>query len=741
VIHVLDAANASHLNRLWSDPATNGHILSIAFGPLRYHLNVSLRFDASTLASEVRLSGTSSGNSSTVLRAPSGFSLLAMLPGSPPVSMRGLRLEGRIAVAAGRLQMDDCELDGADVVTRSSRRRQLLHASAREVSSGGSDLEAGSGFGSGSSSLLDEDGSGSSSPLEPGHGGALSVTGGHVDANNVTFRRFVTEGNGGAVYVDGGIASFDSCTFELNEAVGDGGALYVRSGSVALGARTLLRGNSAARSGNSMFVLTGTVTYRLPAPLGRWIDFGTCQRESAGRTLSIGAPPAHVTPGATDLEYPFACAPGLYGGSYETSQQSSAECSGLCWAGYYCPIGTADPIRCGPGRYCPGIDLTGTRGATAALACPPGYVSPVVDLSSVDGCRATEPGHYAPTGSAEQSPCFPGTFAAVAALGSCHLCPPGKFVASYGATVCQNCTAGHVCVEGSSAPQPCLAGSYSSTPSLAHTDNCTACVAGSACAVGATAPTICLPGSAAPNASSESCSLCGSGEFQREHGQTTCTRCLAGFYCRQGAAEPVPCPGGYVGSSSGLYSAGQCTPVPVGFWAPLGSSLPEPCPASGFYCPGALRDSLHGGARPILIPVGHSTDMEQVGALIQHLTVDFSIDEFDNQHEALTELLATQYGVDPSLITLQASAGSLLITVTIAATNGTSAPLSLTALEQTVHAVGDAALATSIGQMMGANVTVVTSTPLQRGVVALKLPFYCSPGTWYATAIRTRHSD
>jgi hypothetical protein len=179
--------------------------------------------------------------------------------------MQALGLQGRIAVAASQLQIDRCDLDGTGI-TLSSRRRHLQ--SAREASSGSTDSE-------GSSDLL-EAGSGSFDPLELAHGGALSITGGQVDVRNATFRRHGSSGNGGAVYVNGGVASFDNCLFELNAAAGDGGALFVSSGVVKLGARTLLRGNSAAGRGDSIFLESGTVAYRLPAPLGRWIDFGAC---------------------------------------------------------------------------------------------------------------------------------------------------------------------------------------------------------------------------------------------------------------------------------------------------------------------------------------------------------------------------------------------------------------------------------------------------------------------------------
>ena len=130
-------------------------------------------------------------------------------------------------------------------------------------------------------------------------------------------------------------------------------------------------------------------------------------------------------------------------------------------------------------------------------------------------------------------------------------------------------------------------------------DACAIGPAGPSCSGGSHKPTRCLPGSIGPTPEMETCDLCELGKFQRNYEQTACELCTPGFYCKQGAAEPVPCPGGYVGNATGLYSPGQCTPVPLGFWAPLGSNIPEPCPTSGFYCPGALRDTVHGGARRV----------------------------------------------------------------------------------------------------------------------------------------------
>lgn len=215
----------------------------------------------------------------------------------------------------------------------------------------------------------------------------------------------------------------------------------------------------------------------------------------------------------------------------------------------------------------------------------------------------------------------------------------------------------------------------------------------------------------------------------RDYGRTACHACTAGFYCKQGSSEPRPCPAGQFSSSTGLYSPGECTYVAIGFWAPLGSSSPEPCPASGFFCPGAQNDPLYGGAKPIIMPIGQSTRQENAPALTKSMTLDISIDDFATQSARLKTALAARYGVDASLITLDASAGSVQLTITIATRDGSGNSVDLAALEQTVAAVDDAALATTIGSVSGTIVNVV-SQPAVASSVLVTVPFACPRGKW-----------
>lgn len=56
----------------------------------------------------------------------------------------------------------------------------------------------------------------------------------------------------------------------------------------------------------------------------------------------------------------FACAAGLYG---NVTGQTDPRCSGLCPAGYYCPVGTSEPIACENQYFSVG-------GASKCSACP-----------------------------------------------------------------------------------------------------------------------------------------------------------------------------------------------------------------------------------------------------------------------------------------------------------------------------------------------------------------------------------
>jgi hypothetical protein len=150
------------------------------------------------------------------------------------------------------------------------------------------------------------------------------------------------------------------------------------------------------------------------------------------------------------------------------------------------------------------------------------------------------------------------------------------------------------------------------------------------------------------------------------------------------------------------------------------------------YCPGALHDNLFGGAKPIIMPEGGSAETVQEPALVMAMTLDVAMDDFsDARRAALTLLLAAQYGVHPSFITLQASPGSLQLTITIATTNGTDAPIDVATLRDRVSAVDSSTLTDTIGRVMDANVTITILQPLEDTTMTVTREVSCQKGQWY----------
>ena len=122
------------------------------------------------------------------------------------------------------------------------------------------------------------------------------------------------------------------------------------------------------------------------------------------------------------------------------------------------------------------------------------------------------------------------------------------------------------------------------------------------------------------------------------------------------------CPGGTYNNRTGRSSVSQCLEVPVGFWAPLGSALPEECPPSGFYCPGAAADTLFGGSKPIIIPVGESTMEEELSVIKIEMALSMTMEDYEDQEAAMKAELADVYDVPAGLISLSAEGGSIVVT-------------------------------------------------------------------------------
>ena len=452
-----------------------------------------------------------------------------------------------------------------------------------------------------------------------------------------------------------------------------------------------------------------------------------------------------------------------------------------CPAGTACSVGSAEPKLCLPGSYgaepdaetctlCPEGKFTSTLGNTDCNDCTPGYLcvegssapqpcrggthanQTVLNttgyLSSLDQCIICPAGTSCSVGSAEPKLCLPGSFGATEEKESCELCPEGKFTSTLGNTECEDCTPGYLCIEGSSAPIPCRGGTHANQTVLqvvgylSSLSQCIICPPGTSCSVGSAEPKLCLPGSYAPFSETEACPLCLPGEYQDLPGQTSCKPCTRGFYCEVGTAKPTPCPAGRASNASGLNAETGCVMVTQGYWAPLGSAVPEECPASGFYCPGAAEDVLYGGAKPIIMPVGGSTETEDVEVVEQEMTLTIDCTTFDLGIFKAT--LAEQYEVDVALIEVEDPCAlrrrerrslqqTVSITIAIAssgtAADGTPISAPVSELLDSLTNVADADLGTALGSALGTPITLVSAPPTSVNVTKT-VQLDCPKGKW-----------
>lgn len=115
----------------------------------------------------------------------------------------------------------------------------------------------------------------------------------------------------------------------------------------------------------------------------------------------------------------------------------------------------------------------------------------------------------------------------------------------------------------------------------------------------------------------------------------------------------------------------------------------------------------------------------------KEVTLDMSIDDLAAQRDSLIKALAAEYGVDPSQISLDASAGSLVLIITIAASQDASATFTADALIAAMNNVDDALLGASIGAALGtAPLNVSTSVQPRQGSIQRTIEFRCPRGKW-----------
>ena len=437
----------------------------------------TLLLDATAVVSEVWIVAQPRGEA--WLRAADGGELLRTTPMAPWLRLDGLRLQGPVRVNGSRASFLECAFDGG--------------------------LAA--------------------------EGGALAVVaGGEVDATRCNFTRNNAT-RGGAVAVDASAARFITCHFEENTAAAEGSVLFVRSTvgeGVLLSDRTWLLRNEVP----SVTRLAGLVTYRLPAPRGRFID----------------APGGTIQPLDDGLagDYPFACAPGVSGAldsaAGGSTVQNGPQCTGLCPPGKTCPGATAEPEPCATGGFCAGSN-------PGATPCPAGTFSNATGLTSAEQCTPCSAGSACMAGSVAPLVCATGSYTQSQGSAACEQCAAGSFQASRGATACDTCPASAWCAAGSSAPTACDGGTFGDAPGLQSSDQCEACPPGFWCSAGRRIACTLSTYNDMTSADDQSlCRYCPAGSFTLGESQTQLADCICevGHYAlwRGSALSCVACPVG-----------------------------------------------------------------------------------------------------------------------------------------------------------------------------------------------------
>ena len=348
--------------------------------------------------------------------------LFAIVHGAPPVVFRWLDLQGSVLLNASSMgtavphSVEHCRFTRAGDSNAGPDGTRPL-GGAIEVHAGSLSISA-SAF----------------TNLTAQNGGALALAGPEATVV-VAHSLFVGNRallNGGAIHVGGGRLTLSAVSITRNLAGHKGGGLFLVQGLIFMTEGSQLAANAVSqyrcdggfcgasyyivdRASNSSAADAGStgsgIFYALPAPPASYITTTSdCRHASADVYPHLCGPVFRQYPElddavvsrveelAYDEQYPFACAPGLYGRSGYVDEQRTAICSGRCPAGHYCPSGTTDPVECQPGTFC-------EEGSPRPTFCPGGTYSPAWRLVSPRGCHRVKAGFYAPRGSVYPRAC------------------------------------------------------------------------------------------------------------------------------------------------------------------------------------------------------------------------------------------------------------------------------------------------------------------------------------------------
>jgi hypothetical protein len=246
-----------------------------------------------------------------------------------------------------------------------------------------------------------------------------------------------------------------------------------------------------------------------------------------------------------------------------------------CSASWYCPGNRTAAIPCAYGDYCPAASSTNNPcnagsycpSSSTNVPCPVGRYNALSHQTLPSACLVCPPTHFCPEGADATVVCPIGYYCRTPY--ELTACPTGRWSNRTGLlseSECMNCTAGR----------------YSGSMGATSSSTCLPCVAGTSCPTGSGIPEPCRPGSFSATDVTK-CSLCPSGRWQSQTGQSACVECTPGtFNGALGKASPTDCVFCAPGRYQNQYGASNCSVCAAGTWSPPAALTCTQC-AAGMY--------------------------------------------------------------------------------------------------------------------------------------------------------------
>ena len=242
---------------------------------------------------------------------------------------------------------------------------------------------------------------------------------------------------------------------------------------------------------------------------------------------------------------------------------------------------TSYECTCRPGFIGIGSAVNSEKGATTCRACEFGKF---IDTFGASVCVDCPAGRFNFNKSGVLSTCeacSPGHSCAAANLNQ-SACAPGQFQPKAGQTECLRCQPGYFIPHWASADTECVAcpsGKYAVTSAASY---CTACPPGYMCPNTTEQPIPCVPGYFAAEQAQSECAACANGTFSVGFNATFCSSCPPGSQCACASTPPGLCAPGVIQPQNMSTNCLEC--APGWFNSGTGSSVCDIC-SPGFFCP------------------------------------------------------------------------------------------------------------------------------------------------------------